>query len=137
MSAREYIGQFPGGGRYYADETTYRREAAYHLCVLMSERSEEDYCAGWLIDCEYDIWEAGTGEGNRGCYDEQGCRDLVGMGRAIGVWWYSWWLQQPDAPARLGVGGGEWPVDLATWEAMRRIRAAMRRAERVPTWRIA
>jgi hypothetical protein len=31
-------------------------DAARALALLMSETSEECWCAGWLADCEYSLW---------------------------------------------------------------------------------
>jgi hypothetical protein len=36
--------------------------AARLLARLMSDLSEEYWCAGWLIDCEYALWAELTGE---------------------------------------------------------------------------
>lgn len=41
-----------------------RRSFPIALAHLISNASEDCYCAGWLIDCEHELWEAATKPGD-------------------------------------------------------------------------
>ncbi|MCF8169190.1 MAG: hypothetical protein K9K38_05340 [Rhodoferax sp.] len=40
------------------DEYEHLTDAQWQLYDLMSQISEDSFCAGWLGGCEYDIWQA-------------------------------------------------------------------------------
>lgn len=91
-----------------ADES-HDPSAAASLAFLMSELSEEHYCASWLSDCEHELWGMLT-EPNRahrwgmGEIESASLRELQRLSDACGGWirWRS-------------AGGGEWFIPIAEW----------------------
>lgn len=60
------------------------------LRVLMSELSEDAYCAGWHIDTEYRLWEMLVGERRRWMglsVDDPRIEELRRLHVATGGWW--------------------------------------------------
>ena len=130
--ASTHIG-VPPGSLYHASELTWAKEAAWHLVMLMSECSEDAYCASWHLGAEYDIWDVGIGEQDGTDrphtfgWHTATCRSLVGYGKAIGCWWFcvGHLVENPDGPLRDA--WGRRPVTIATWEKMRAVQACMQR----------
>lgn len=56
------------------------------LKSLMSEISEEHWCAGWLIDLEYILWEAVEGI-SQSTYDGK-VSELKDLRDGCNGWWY-------------------------------------------------
>jgi len=83
-------------------------DAAKLLVNLMSDISEECYCAGWLSDCEYTLWglkdkpESTWGMGVVTTFD---CTELRRLSAECGGWWIF------DSEA-----GGNVFLTLAEWE---------------------
>lgn len=67
------------------------KDAALALNSLMSEISEDHYCAGWLGGLEYDLWKIVQG-GNRefgfGDIAESRVTELKRLSEKAGGWWY-------------------------------------------------
>ena len=60
--------------------------AAVELCLLMSQISEQEYCAGWINGNEYFIWSKMQGKG--GCdLTESEIAKLRTLADAAGGWW--------------------------------------------------
>ena len=74
-----------------------RTEAAWHLLSLMSEHSEDVFCATWMSGLDFSLWAIGVGdrEGHpseepqfsSGLYSAPLCRRLVAMAELLGIWW--------------------------------------------------
>ena len=59
------------------------------LAKRMSEISEDAYCAGWLIDLEYELWQIlvdGRGEFGFGAVTEAEIEELRELSAACGGW---------------------------------------------------
>ncbi|HEV2719660.1 MAG TPA: hypothetical protein VG323_06550 [Thermoanaerobaculia bacterium] len=68
-----------------ADLTTMQRA----LARLMSEISEDAYCAGWLSGLEYELWQIvidGHGQFGFGALSETDIQDLRELSDACGGW---------------------------------------------------
>ena len=60
------------------------------LWRAMSEVSEYGYCAGWMRDLEYHLWEicqAGSGEYGFCVLSREEVRRLLGLAYLAGGWW--------------------------------------------------
>lgn len=89
------------------------------LARLMSEISEDAYCAGWLVDLEYELWQIlidGHGQFGFGALSETDINDLRELSTACGGWIvYDKKREKTFVP-------------LAQWQAMFAARAKDRRA---------
>lgn len=78
------------------------RERWHALASMMSEVSEDHYCAGWLVDLEYELWEIIT-EKNRpfgfGYIDPGKLLAIASLARELGGW-IVW--QHNDDPEKSG-----------------------------------
>lgn len=96
---------------------------------LISEISEELWCAGWLDGIEYVIWAAGALD-VWGSLDEESvgtARRLARTARREDRWWYYRNPIKAEGPSVIDSDPfdycGPWPVSLAVWEKMRKARA--------------
>ncbi len=66
-------------------------DEAKELMNYMSDLSEEAYCAGWMLNLEYDLWQAVV-EGQRGygqmIIDENHIAKLKELSNRCGGWIY-------------------------------------------------
>jgi len=70
--------------------------AAAQLCILMSEISEEHYCAGWMSGLEYTLWAMLLG-GDRGFGVGDVTDDPITQLRALSEASGGWWRYDDDA----------------------------------------
>lgn len=67
------------------------REIALSLRDLMSDISEDCYCAGWLTGLEFTLWamtQGGTREFGMGAVTQQEIDRLKTLSERAGGWWY-------------------------------------------------
>jgi len=91
------------------------------LSELMREISEECYCAGWLIDLEYDLWEmllGGRRDYGMGHVSEESIEIMRGLSKLLGGW-----VVWDD-----GVGGEQW-VSMPVWLSMVSVRKIAKRRQ--------
>ncbi len=72
-------------------EAALNKDSAHRLSEVMSEISEEHYCAGWLSGLEYSLWE--VLEGNRkafaaGKMTDEEIQELRDLRERSGGWWW-------------------------------------------------
>jgi hypothetical protein len=56
-----------------------------HLALRMSDISEDLWCAGWLMDLEFRLWEAIQG-GTSDPFAEEDLRELAELSALVGGW---------------------------------------------------
>ena len=80
---------------------------------LMSDLSESCWCAGWLTECEVEIWEllAGRRQKGWGMEDRAGIHDDLVQIAAMAVLAGAWIVWGPNDPDPS-------PVDLQAWMAV-------------------
>lgn len=65
-------------------------DAAERLRSLMSDLSEDCWCAGWLSDCEHSLWgfvTEGPGRWGMGAVDQLAVDELRCLSDKAGGWW--------------------------------------------------
>jgi hypothetical protein len=89
------------------------------LEMTLAEISEENYCAGWMMDLGYDIWA--IIQGHRGCSYGMGsitkeqCTNLLQLALDAGGWWGDYgvfipleeWGQMYERRRALAIARGE------------------------------
>lgn len=135
------LARSPSDDVWHQGGTGRRREAAWHLLSLMSEVSEDAWCATWMDGWHFELWDRGDDatadraddgmemkgySGGHVCIPDGLCRRMRAMGELIDAWW--WYRTAPrdasDYNARPYVEE-EWgprPVTIATWRRMHAIR---------------
>ena len=83
------------------------------LIALMSDLSEELWCAGWLLDCEHLFWRwIVTG------FDTPGLAEIKALSDEVGGW-AQWKTQTNGIPSESGpvfVSMSEWEEIHAAWK---------------------
>jgi hypothetical protein len=88
-------------------------EEAFHTALpgLMSELSEEHWCAGWLTGLEFSLWAMVKGDATTvfgmGQITERQLQLLKLLSEETGVWWH--WPDDGDGPE---------PISLEEWEPL-------------------
>jgi hypothetical protein len=67
------------------------KDAAWMLVVLMSDISEDCWCAGWLMGCEYSLWSIKENAEDRtwgmAWVSDDDCAKLRELSAQCGGWW--------------------------------------------------
>jgi hypothetical protein len=85
------------------------------LADYMSELSEEAYCAGWMMDLEYDLWNAVLGHSNeygRLALGDAEISRLNKLAKECGGW-----VIFDDATQETWVPMAEWERLFSVWTA--------------------
>ncbi len=95
--------------------------AANSLRDLMSDTSEEHYCAGWLMGLEYSLWamcENGPTRWGLGHVEQGTIDELLRLSAAAGGWWV--WHDGDDSNAETEdtFCSGELFVPIDEWKKM-------------------
>jgi len=72
------------------EEPTYEELARDTLRRMMSDFSEDYWCAGWLMDLEFTLWEAltaGDGQLGMGRIEEHEIARMKRLHEIAGGWW--------------------------------------------------
>ncbi len=87
-----------------------------NLAELMSEISEDCYCAGWIIDNEYGIWEA-MYTGNLHYGRDEIDRFKLERCRALSVLTGGWvvWLDDETIPKKSLSDAGKYFASMEDW----------------------
>lgn len=85
--------------------------AKHELYQLMSDISEDCYCAGWLIGNEYRLWNAITDPNDDRRYGmseiaEDDIARLRELSAHAGGWWM--WEDKDDSPGAMFIALAEW-----------------------------
>jgi hypothetical protein len=86
--------------------------AALALEQHMSDTSETCYCAGWLIDCEFALWqfcEDGPGQWGMDFVTTEDVQTMLGLSERCGGWWV--WRDGDDET----IAAGRYFVTLDEW----------------------
>jgi len=89
------------------------------LAKIMSEISEDAYCAGWLVDLEYKLWQVlvdGRGEFGFAAVSEEEIEELRVLSELCG----GWIVWDKDRGGRRFVPLDQWLAIFAAWTGERR-----------------
>jgi hypothetical protein len=78
--------------------------AALGLLGLMSGISEEHWCAGWLTDLEFRLWDAQAGKYGQGVITERQVKLLRLLSEECEGWWH--WKEDAENPEFISLA--EW-----------------------------
>lgn len=96
----------------FAPDTPEHKAIVSALIDTISNMSEEAYCAGWMIDCEYAIWaEMQTGETGMFISDAADIAKLRSLSGMVD----GWVMWSDDSGGAVYVPLNDWYVAYSAW----------------------
>ncbi len=83
------------------------------LARVMSGLSEEYYCAGWLIGCEYALWADMTGNEVAGVHGWKITAEEIEELRLLHEWAGGWVVWSDEVGGQIFLSDSEWLEHLA------------------------